>query len=349
MIDIWTRLKEEERPILLYGTGNGADKILNELYRLGISVSGVFASDGFVRRREYRGFRVMSLGEAEELFGDFVGLFSFGSDRPEVMDNIKHIMSRHTLLAPEVPVADGEIFTLDFAKRHKAELERVYNALADEKSREVFKETILFKLDGDINRLFSCECERSEPFEILSLQKGDSFLDLGAYNGDTVREFISLVGEFSHITALEPDPKSFSKLVRFTEGLDIERINAAVSSECGFLKFSSKASRGSTAGGDIDIPSLTVDSITENKSFSYIKFDVEGKELDALLGAEHTVKRDKPKMRIAAYHKSEDYFKIPLLVLKYNPDYKLYMRHLPSVPAWDTDFLFKQSTEITPF
>ena len=76
MIDIWQRLKEEKRPVLLWGTGNGADKILAELTRLGISVSGVFASDGFVRERYYQGFKVMSLAEAEEAFGDFAALFS---------------------------------------------------------------------------------------------------------------------------------------------------------------------------------------------------------------------------------------------------------------------------------
>ena len=31
MTDIWNRLQNEEKPVLLYGTGNGADKILDEL------------------------------------------------------------------------------------------------------------------------------------------------------------------------------------------------------------------------------------------------------------------------------------------------------------------------------
>ncbi len=341
MIDIWERLKNENRPILLYGTGNGADKILAELHRLGISVSGVFASDGFVRERYYQGFRVMSLAEAEEKFGDFVALFSFGSSRPEVLDNIKKIMSRHTLLAPEVPVCrPSEIFNLDFARRHREEIEKVYSLLADEKSKETFRETLLFKLDGDIERLFRCEVDCDEPFDLLSLNNGSSFLDLGAYNGDTVREFIAKAPDFSHITAVEPDPKSFKKLVVGAENEKINCINAAVSDSVGTVLFNKKASRGSGIGEGSPIPSVSVDSLTESSSFDYIKFDVEGAELSALSGAEKTIQRDKPKMRIAAYHKSEDYFTIPLKVIEYRPDYKIYMRHLPSVPAWDTDFLF---------
>ena len=53
MTDIWTKLKTEKKPILLYGTGNGADKILDECEKTGIKISGVFASSGFVRERYF--------------------------------------------------------------------------------------------------------------------------------------------------------------------------------------------------------------------------------------------------------------------------------------------------------
>ena len=58
------------------------------------------------------------------------------------------------------------------------------------------------------------------------------------------------------------------------------------------------------------------------------------------MGGENTIKRDKPKMLISAYHKSDDYFAIPLKVYEFNPEYKIYMRHYPYVPAWDTSFYF---------
>lgn len=341
MTDIWNRLKSEDKPILLYGTGNGADKILDELSKYGTEISGVFASSGFVRDRSFRGFKVMSLEQAEEAFGDFIALFSFGSNRPEVLDNIKRIMARHTLLSPEVPVCGGEVFNLDFAKLHAEELYKVYDLLADEQSKKVFKETVLFKLDGDISRLFACESAEDEAFEsILRLKANDSFLDLGAYNGDTVLDFIKRVGVFANITAVEPDKKSFSKLLKNTEGFNIEAINAAVSSEVGSIPFSFKSSRGSTAGGEDFTEAVSIDELCKTRKFDYIKFDVEGKELDAIIGGEKTIKKDKPKMLISAYHKSDDYFSIPLRVLKFNPDYKVYMRHYPYVPAWDTSFYF---------
>ena len=341
MTDIWNRLKNEEKPILLYGTGNGADKILDELAKYDIKISGIFASSGFVRDRMFRGFKVMSLEQAEEQFGDFIALFSFGSNRPEVIENIKQIMARHTLLAPEVPVCGGEVFNLEYAKKHSEELNTVYNILADEQSKKVFRETTLFKLDGDISRLFDCQTPEDEAFDcILRLKENDSFLDLGAYNGDTVLDFARRVGKFGTITAVEPDKKSFAKLLKNAEGLGVEAINAAVSSEVGFIPFSFKSSRGSVAGGNDFTNAVSIDFLCQGRRFDYIKFDVEGKELDAIKGGKNTIKIDKPKMLVSAYHKSDDYFAIPLKVLEFNPDYKIYMRHYPYVPAWDTSFYF---------
>ena len=60
----------------------------------------------------------------------------------------------------------------------------------------------------------------------------------------------------------------------------------------------------------------------------------------SIVGVYMIIKRDKPKMLISCYHKSEDYFTIPLKVLEFNPNYKLYIRHFPALPAWDTCFYF---------
>ena len=341
MQDIWTTLKFANKPILIYGTGNGADKIINELEKNNITISGVFASDGFVRERYFHNMKVLSLSQAEEYFGDFVALFSFGSNRPEVIDNIKAISNRHEILAPEVPVCEGEIFNLEYAKKHAEELKSVYNLLCDEQSKKVFEQTTLFKLDGDINRLFSCESSESEVYQnIIHLNNEPCFLDLGAYNGDTAIDFAKRFPNYSKIVAVEPDERNFRKLVENTNNLKIECINSAVSDINGYVGFENNHSRSSKIGGLKQIPSITVDSLIEKYKFDFINIDVEGLEYKTILGAEKTIKLYKPKMLVSCYHKSEDYFKLPLKILDFNPEYKLYMRHFPYVPAWDTAFYF---------
>ncbi|MBQ0091715.1 MAG: FkbM family methyltransferase, partial [Clostridiales bacterium] len=71
-------LKERGLPVYLYGTGDGADKISAYLEEKGVKIRGVFASDGFVRDREYRGYRVRSLGEVEKEEGVTAAVQCFG-------------------------------------------------------------------------------------------------------------------------------------------------------------------------------------------------------------------------------------------------------------------------------
>ena len=85
---------------------------------------------------------------------------------------------------------------------------------------------------------------------------------------------------------------------------------------------------------------ITVDDLVGEKPVSYIKMDVEGEELKAILGAEETIVRNKPKMLISCYHRTEDLISIPERVLKIRDDYKIYIRHFKSIPAWDTNFYF---------
>ena len=67
---LWVRLQKEERPIILYGTGNGADKILDVCTRFSIPVEGVFASSDFVRNRTFREMPVQSIDMIREKYGD---------------------------------------------------------------------------------------------------------------------------------------------------------------------------------------------------------------------------------------------------------------------------------------
>ncbi len=340
MIDLWTYLKDAKKPILLYGTGNGADKILNELIKRKITVSGVFASDGFVRNRVFRGFKVISFNEAKEQYGSFIALISFGTQLLDVIDNIKRIAETVETYAPDVPVIeDNEIFDLEYARKHEAELKKAYNLLGDDISKKVFCDVINYKLTGKIDYLFGCETSKDESYELLGLKEDEVYLDLGAYNGDTVDEFIKHVKAYRKIIAVEPDLKNFRKLKNNTENLgNIVLFNAAVAEKNGTTFFSMKGGRNSSVGDGVEIMSLSVDGEFFNEQISYIKMDVEGNEILALRGANETLKKYQPCLNIAAYHKNADIFEIPILINSINPNYRIFLRHHPYIPAWDTNY-----------
>ena len=88
-----------------------------------------------------------------------------------------------------------------------------------------------------------------------------------------------------------------------------------------------------------------VDSVLSGAPASYIKLDVEGAEYEALCGARNTIARFHPKLLCAAYHRNEDLFRLPLLIHALHPGYRLYLRHFPCVPAWETNWIAIEKEE----
>ena len=208
--ELWQYLKTASKPIVLYGMGNVADKIISDLENYNIPFKGVFASDGFVRSKTFHGFKISSLKELEEEFADMIVLLCFGSERPEVIEYIKGVANRHELYAPDVPVIGGGLFTTEFLKENNLRFQKVYSLLADDISRKTFENIINFRISGKIDYLFDCSVSSDEPYStFLNLGDEEHFMDLGAYNGDTVYDFINRNPIYKFITAVEPDTKCF--------------------------------------------------------------------------------------------------------------------------------------------
>lgn len=337
MQDVWQRLKAADEPIFLYGTGNGADRVLDELEELNIPVSGVFASDGFVRNRQFRNMPVQSFSSVKEANENMIALLCFGTSQRSVIENIKKISSQATLLMPSIPVYGEEIFNADYYDKNKIQIETAYELLADEKSKKTFENIINFRLTGDISHLFNCEESEEATEQILKLDE-EIYVDLGAYRGDTVIK-TSQKCKTVKAFAVEPDRRSFEKLKQNTAFLaDIKYFNCAIGEKSGEQSFSGNHGRGSSVneeGGKIQV--ISVDEMLNGEKVTFIKADVEGNEKATLLGAGKTIKDFKPKLRIAAYHRAEDIFSLPILINSLNSKYKIYLRHTHCIPDWDTD------------
>lgn len=336
---VWEFLKATPLPIAVYGTGNGADRVFSEFEKLGITVSAVIASDGFVRSRTFHGFEVKSVSQAEEELGDFVVALCFASPLPQVIENIKELSKRHKVVMPSVPVFGDNIFNKDFLQKNLNEIEKAYSLLSDEHSKKVLESIIRFQITGDLNCCFDCESEKNEAYSILNLTDKESFLDLGAYRGDTIDEFLSVTQSYEKIVAVEPDKRTFKKLESYCDNLsNCVLINSAVWSENCTLKFDGNKGRGASAK-DVgeETNAVCVDYLFEKYgSFTFINVDIEGAEAQMLKGAVNLLKT-KPKLCMAAYHRSEDIFKLINTLSELNPDYKIYLRHHPHISFWDTN------------
>lgn len=343
-MELWKYLQQSKKPIVLYGMGNGADRILDILHERGIQVAGVFASDGFVRHQSFRGFTVCSYDELKEKFGEMTVLLAFGTHRPEVIANVLRIMKVQEVYAPDVPIAGRELFDETFVSNHLTELKEVYGMLADEQSKKVFENVVRAKLTGEILPLLGCESKPKEAYDLIGLGKRERYLDIGAYTGDTVLRFLKWTdGQYERIDAVEPDRRNFQKLLLNTEHLaNVFCHHCCLDQQIGTRYFAMDGGRKSKVLTEGDaILAQTVDHLLDGKEVSLIKMDVEGMESAVLKGASHTIRRFKPRMDVAAYHRSEDLFSLPLLVRHIQPNVQVYLRHFASLPAWDTNFYFK--------
>ncbi len=337
---IWEHLKSTDLPIVLYGMGNGADMIIEQLENLGIEFSDVFASDEFVRGHSFHSKTVLKYSQVCEKYRDFIILMTFAVHDRGTLDKVRQMSLEHEFLAPTVPIAGKGLFTLDYIKENEKAFDEVYEMLADEKSKKTFVDVLNFKVSGKVEYLFDCESEKSEVYDkILCVGKDETVADLGAYDGDTIRELLNHTdGEYAKIYAFEPDGKNFKKLVNKTQELEnIECLNVAAWDKDGQLHFDKKAGRNSrqSSSGET-VKSVALDSVIEN--VTYIKMDVEGAEAKALKGAEKLIKRCRPKLYVCAYHRNEDAFALPKLIKSFCTDYEIYYRHHPYIPAWESNF-----------
>ena len=358
---IWDKIKKisASKPVILYGMGDGADKILNICADKSIKISGVFASDGFARGNYFRGFKVLSLAETEELYKNFCILTAFATREPEVIDRIYKLSEKYELYAPNFPVyGGGDYPDYDFFARNIGEINQAYTLLADNKSREVYINAINFMISGDIKYLRIIQTPKSEALDLLDLKNGLYYIDAGAYDGDTILElnnyFAGKSAYINKITAFEPDKKNFAKLEKNIRENNLEKIadlyNIGVWSEKKPLIFEPKSGRGAnlSASGFKNPDIICADSINNILSDKIngetpilLKYDVEGAESEALEGARFIIEKYAPDIIISVYHRTEDIFKILLDINKINPGYDFYMRKHRYIPCWDLNLYAK--------
>ena len=339
--NVWDFLKKDGKPVMIYGMGNGAEKIISTLNTYQIKVSEIFASDEFVRGHSFLGYKVLKYSEVCEKYDDFNVVLAFATHLENVIENIKKINSEHKVFAPDVPVAGGGLFTREYVKEHNDDFDFVYEHLADEKSKKDYIDILNFKVSGKVDYLLNSFCDKESIYRnILKLNDSESIVDLGAYDGDTIREFTAYTkGKYNKIIALEPDAKSYKKLIKNTaEMKNLETYNMGAWNEKDTLIFAKEQSRNShISASGVPVKVTDIDSLIDCP-VTMIKMDIEGSEMKALDGAKRIITTYLPKLYVCAYHRNEDLFALGKKILSLNDKYMLYFRHSVYIPAWESNF-----------
>ena len=78
--------------------------------------------------------------------------------------------------------------------------------------------------------------------------------------------------------------------------------------------------------GNTTINADSLDNLISDGKADFIKMDIEGAELNALIGAKNLIQKNNPILAICAYHRQEDLITIPQYIKKLNSNYKIYLR-----------------------
>ena len=168
--------------------------------------------------------------------------------------------------------------------------------------------------------------------DIISANDDEVFVDLGAYTGDTIQEYLTYFdNKYKKIYAYEITKESLHIMKKnLAKEKNIKYSSKAIidsKKELHILKskVDNSANQINLKGTDkIKATSLDLDI---KEKITMIKMDIEGSEYQALLGSKKHIQNDKPKLLISVYHNHEDLYRIPKLIKKFEPNYKFYLRY----------------------
>jgi FkbM family methyltransferase len=171
----------------------------------------------------------------------------------------------------------------------------------------------------------------------VAVRPGDVVIDGGGYYGDSALYFSHLAGPDGRVVTFEFEPGSL-ELMEHNLGLNpelasrIEVVDAALLERPGErVSFHTQGPGTVLApGGDGSTSTESIDALVDRGAMTrvdFIKLDIEGSELSALRGADSTLRRFRPRLAIAAYHKPDDLVTIPEYLDSLGVGYRFRLGH----------------------
>ena len=340
-------LKAHGNRCVLFGCGTLGKKAVSLLREIGIEPLALTDSDPARWGTTYEGLTVLSPEDAAQRFGaDAVFFVTIWNDRHWYRSTRAKLTSLGcTSVSSYAPIfwRFGARF-MDLLLLNEPP-HRVYQQLdhvvaaetlwADAESLAIYRANVISRSLGDSSFFpYPPPANTYFPPDIFSISPEEVIVDCGAFDGDTIRSTLGLVGSnLKAIYAVEADTVSLEKLHSYLAGLPadvrqkIHEFNCAVGETRCTIKFVMAGLLTSTAGdAGQDVDCVPLNELFAETHVTFIKMDIEGAEYGALLGGRRLIQRDKPILAICVYHTQNDIWRIPLLARDFLPQHKLYLR-----------------------
>ena len=319
------------RPKYVLGRNVYAESVIHH-----IQINGVI--DDFTKDNTYLGYPIVKITEVEKnaLVLNAAGGRPLSAKKQlekEGLQNLDYFsFLKHSNIESLTPVVFNENFAKDFFK-NEAEYVSIYNILADETSREIFRRLVNFRLNYSLEDLEGFSNREAEQYfeDFLQLAPdGETFIDIGGFNGSNTLDFIKRCPNYNAVHLFEPEPSNFVKCVDVLKNKsNIYCYPHGLSDRKQTLRLESQGSASRIT--DNGLISINVDSLDDvlGDRFkpTFIKMDIEGAEMLAIEGAKKTITRYRPRLAVCIYHNVGDFWRIPKKILSFNNDYSIFVRH----------------------
>ncbi len=254
---------------------------------------------------------------------------------------------RHLVFARDPGYNPTIRFDPDFYQKNHAELDALFDQLADDESRLVLAGIVRMRTTGDYGYIrVSSYPEYDHP--LVRPERGEVVFDLGMETAHTSLWFADRVGSGGHVFGFEASPEHWEEIQAALDEAGVshvEMLRMGVWNEAGTLSFmggmagASRVAHANDPRATLEVPVIPIDTFVKEREIGRVgllSFDIEGAEPEGLQGAADTIRRDHPKLQVSLYHRMPHLLELPRLINSFGKPYRFYMGH-HSAQGLETD------------
>lgn len=323
----WFRL--QGRSVFLFGSGGAAAMAVRTVFR-DFAPVGILDNNPALWGGEKYGFPVMPPAVAKETPGALAVICI--DNEPALSDVTRQCRNMG------IEAVDWlDCMVRSDARRYRENLEELPEVLGaldlwgDSQSRETYRDLVRFHASfrTDFLPAPAPGPQYFQPF--VPYRSYRHFVDVGAYDGDTYRDFRRLLGgDFDAYYAFEPLSENLARLeMEANADPRVHIIAAAVGERAGRASFHTRIPGHSKLGdgGDLEVRATTLDGELRGRTVDCVKMDIEGAEPEALRGGENLLREQTPDLAVCVYHQPDHLWGIPGWLKRTGLPWKLYLRH----------------------
>lgn len=332
------KLRRSKYPIFIWGAGSMSLEIERCMIENDISICGKFVNQDISKVHIVdTDKKVYTIAELEARY-DKINVI-IGHGHYEKRNDLKAYSFIEDIYIIPNPYSQYCGPNEDYVRNNADKIQIAKKCLSDEISMNALESYIEFGLSGDIECLLKSRICNGNMFHFdeLCIKDDECFVDVGAWEGDTITEYLKKTNNaYKAIYAFEPEPSSFEILAKqHADKQGVYLYQCGLGLQSGFFYMENKNTQSShivsNSGSDnglIKIEVKTLDEIFVTEQINILKVFVPFMFLDILKGGESTIKRNRPRLivNVAADNKS-DVFDTIIWINSLGLDYKIALRY----------------------